>query len=319
LTLTFTVDATAPLATVVAPFPSNPSADRTPTLNFSSNEARSTFECQLIPSNTAWAPCLSGITYDAQQDGNYTFNVRATDAAGNVSPLLTASSRSWHLGAADTVRPSVSARTPAVNAMSVSQTANVAATFSESVLGVSTNTFTLAKASTPTVVVPATVTRNGYTNQWVLNPTASLSPDTKYVAKLVGSTTGIRDFSNNPLVSGTATPVTWNFTTGPAPTVTTKSPALNATAVSRTANVTATFSENVAGVSGTTFTLKSSTGTTVSAAVTYNATTRVAVLNPGATLAARTKYTATLSGGSTKIRDGALNPLTSISWSFTTA
>jgi hypothetical protein len=109
---------------------------------------------------------------------------------------------------------------------------------------------------------------------------------------------------------------TWTFTTGPAPTVTARSAAPNATAVSRTANVTATFSEAVTGTSATTFTLRNATtNAAITAVVSYNATTRVATLNPGATLAANTRFTAALTTG---IRDAGGNPTPATSWSFTT-
>lgn len=86
-TLTFTVDTTAPAVSVTAPFPSSPSLDNTPTLSFS-GEAQARFECQLQPSNPTWdATCASPKTWDAQANGAYVFYVRATDAAGNISPL----------------------------------------------------------------------------------------------------------------------------------------------------------------------------------------------------------------------------------------
>ena len=79
------------------------------------------------------------------------------------------------------------------------------------------------------------------------------------------------------------------FTTGLAPTVTGRTPASGATGVSRTANITATFSENVPGISTTTVKLATTTGT----AVTYNATSRVVTLDPSTTLLVNTKYRGT--------------------------
>ncbi|HET7168477.1 MAG TPA: Ig-like domain-containing protein, partial [Candidatus Limnocylindrales bacterium] len=89
-----------------------------------------------------------------------------------------------------------------------------------------------------------------------------------------------------------------------------------ATDVATGANVTATFSEDVTGVSGTTFTLEGPGATPVAATVSYNAGTRLATLDPSAALAAGTTYTAQLTSG---ITDLATNPLAPVSWSFTTA
>jgi hypothetical protein len=123
--------------------------------------------------------------------------------------------------------------------------------------------------------------------------------------------------ASNYWVDVVFTPSTTSPTPSPSstpPTVTARTPSANATGVGRTANVTATFSEAVTGVSSTTFTLKQGT-TTIAAAVTYNATTRVATLNPNPTLAANTTYTVTLTNG---IRNSAGNALTPVTWSFTT-
>lgn len=104
----------------------------------------------------------------------------------------------------------------------------------------------------------------------------------------------------------------------PAPTVTATSPGANATAVPAAANVSATFSTAVHGVGSGTFVLKSAAGVVVPAAVTYNATTKTATLDPAANLAVDAKYTATLVGGATAIRDAAGTPLVTASWTFTT-
>jgi hypothetical protein len=103
----------------------------------------------------------------------------------------------------------------------------------------------------------------------------------------------------------------------PAPTVRSKSPGASATRVTRGANVSATFSESVTGVSRTTFTVKSATAS-ATAPVVSASLTRTGnrwTLNPTRDLAANTKYTVTLTGG---IRDSAGQALASTSWSFTT-
>lgn len=101
----------------------------------------------------------------------------------------------------------------------------------------------------------------------------------------------------------------------PVPVTVTVSPASGAYSVSTLANVVATFNLNVTGVDGTSFSLaNAATGASVPAVVTYNGTTKVAVLNPSVTLASDTVYRATLSNA---IRSGSeyLPPTT---WTFTT-
>lgn len=126
------------------------------------------------------------------------------------------------------------------------------------------------------------------------------------------------------------TTTSWSFTTagtapaeptapGGAPTVTAMTPAAGATGISTTSNVTATFSEAVTGVATATFTLRAGSSAPVGAAVDYDATTRVATLDPTAPLAAGTTYTATLTGGTTAIRDTGGTALATTTWTFTTA
>jgi Bacterial Ig-like domain/Abnormal spindle-like microcephaly-assoc'd, ASPM-SPD-2-Hydin len=241
--------------------------------------------------------------------GTYSYTVKAVDAAGNVGNASTPVSLTV---ATATGGPTVSARTPAVSATAVPIANNVTATFSKAVTGVSGSTFTLKNAATG-AAVGAVVSRNGTTNQWILNPNASLAKDTRYTVTLSGGTTGIRDAANNPLANAT-----WTFLTGPRPTISARTPTAAATGVSRTANVTATFSEAVAGVSGSTFQLKNPAGTVITAVVSHNGTTNQWILNPSPTLAANTKFTVTLTGGAANIHDTAGNALTTASWSFTT-
>ncbi len=93
----FTVDTATPDTTVDSG-PSGPTSDATPTFAFSADEAGSTFECRI--DGGAWASCSSAHTTASLADGAHTFEVRATDEAGNVDP--TPASRSFTV---DTAAP----------------------------------------------------------------------------------------------------------------------------------------------------------------------------------------------------------------------
>lgn len=231
------------------------------------------------------------------------------DAAGNP---LTPTFWTFTTGAAptDVTPPTVSSRTPAKNATSVPTSTNITVTFSEPVeVGVEAVTVTDAtgaQLSFSWSFVPSL-------RLMTLDTAGLLSPDTKYTVTVVGGNSGVEDEVGNLLAT-----TSWSFTTGPAPTVTVSSPSSGATAVSRTTVITATFSEPVLGVSGTTVTLKNPAGKKITAAVGYNATTGVVTLTPASRLASRTKYTVTLTGGVSAIRDLVGNPLKTVKWSFTT-
>ena len=239
------------------------------------------------------------------------------DAANNALAIT-----SWTFttaAAADRTAPTVTARTPATNATGAAIGGAVTATFSEPVQGAGPTTFRLRRTGTSTDVA-ATVALDATAQTVTLKPNTVLAANTQYTATLTGGTTGIKDMANNPLTN-----VSWTFITGAAPdttapTVTSRSPSNNATGASRTRDITATFSEGVTGVGGTTVTLKNaSTGAVIAAGVSYSASTRVVTLNPSSTLAANTRFTVTLTGGTGAIKDAAGNPLTTVSWTFTTS
>ena len=194
----------------------------------------------------------------------------------------------------------------------MSQTANLTATFSEAVTGVSGTTFQLRLGTTPgATLIPAVVSYNALTRVATLNPSVTLTADRVYTATL----SGIRDLAGNTMATST-----WTFTTGPAPTITATTPVAGATGVLRNSNVTATFSEAITGftVAGTVRIDRVSTGVQVASAITFNTTTRVLTINPGASLLANTQYRVTITGGTTGVRDLAGNPLTTRTWTFTT-
>ena len=107
-----------------------------------------------------------------------------------------------------------------------------------------------------------------------------------------------------------------------APTVTVISPTASATGIAASTNVTATFSEamNATTVSATTvFLTAQGSASPIAATVLYDAATRTVTLDPTATLAANTVYTATIKGGSSGVKDAAGNPLAVDQvWTFTT-
>lgn len=106
------------------------------------------------------------------------------------------------------------------------------------------------------------------------------------------------------------------------PTVTSITPTPGATDVGLASNMTATFSEELAAssVTSSTFQLRNPSNTLIPASVTYQASSHVATLDPAASLAESTLYTARLEGGTSGITDLEGTALaTDYSWSFTTA
>ncbi|WP_414542656.1 DUF4082 domain-containing protein [Nostoc sp. CCY0012] len=106
------------------------------------------------------------------------------------------------------------------------------------------------------------------------------------------------------------------------PTVISTTPSSNATGIAINTTVKAAFSEamNSAAISSSTFQLRNPSNTVVAATVTYDAATKTATLTPSAVLTANTTYTATVTGGSSGVKDVAGNALAQDQiWSFTTS
>ncbi|MDR3691593.1 MAG: Ig-like domain-containing protein [Fimbriimonas sp.] len=236
-----------------------------------------------------------------------TITTGVKDAAGT----FLASNYTWTFttGATDTA-PTVLSTIPQSSAAGVSINAKVTATFSEAMNAATINTGNFTLAANGGAPVPATVT---YSNgAAVLDPTALLLGSTVYTAVL---TNGVKDVAGTPMAGN----YSWTFTTGSsdiAPTVVSTNPAANATGVSSSTAVSATFSEamNAASINGTTYSLAGPSNESVSATVTFANNT--ASLTPNAPLAVGTKYTATVSIGA---KDSAGTSMANaFSWSFTT-
>ena len=208
--------------------------------------------------------------------------------------------------AADTTPPTVSSVTPANTSVGFAVNSAITATFSEALTAstVNTTTFTIAG-------VPGTVSYSGTTATFT--PTAPLAYATLYTATI---TTGVKDLAGNAMV----TSYQWAFTTGAAPdttppTVSSTSPANNATGVGTTSAITVTFSEPITTttINPTTITLAAS-GVAVAGTVSYSGTT--ATFIPTASLASGAPCTATITTG---VKDLAGNAMVAnYTWTFTT-
>jgi hypothetical protein len=79
----WTIDSIPPDTTIYSG-PTNPSESISATFLFGCNEASCTFKCNL--DSAGWSACTSPVSYSSLSVGSHTFNVQATDAAGNVDP-----------------------------------------------------------------------------------------------------------------------------------------------------------------------------------------------------------------------------------------
>jgi Ca2+-binding RTX toxin-like protein len=109
-------DDTTPPETTIDSGPSGTLSSSSASFTFSSDEASSTFECKLDAGT--FASCTSPQAYDGLSNGSHTFEVRATDAAGNSD--ATPASRTWTV---DTTPPAPSCTiTGTANAETISGT-----------------------------------------------------------------------------------------------------------------------------------------------------------------------------------------------------
>ena len=94
------IDTTAPETTIDSA-PDDPTTSTSGTFAFSATESGSTFDCSL--DGATFERCATGVEYTDLAEGNHTFEVRATDPAGNTDP--TPATHTWTIQAADTTPP----------------------------------------------------------------------------------------------------------------------------------------------------------------------------------------------------------------------
>ena len=118
VTRDYTLDTIAPVAPSITSSPVTPGTSANPSWSFTAELGAST-DCRVMRGATVvsnWAPCASPATFDisAQADGLFTFDVRATDAAGNTGP---AASSSYAMDRSVPIPPTITSSpvTPATN------------------------------------------------------------------------------------------------------------------------------------------------------------------------------------------------------------
>ena len=118
---TVVVDTSAP-NTVLTTGPLGATSSASASFTFAADDPSATFDCRL--DGGVWAPCSSPWSYAGLTEGIHTFDVRATDAAGNTDP--TPATRTWTV---DTTPPATPAITsPADGATSASAALTVSGT-----------------------------------------------------------------------------------------------------------------------------------------------------------------------------------------------
>src|SRR5439155_20538584 len=97
---TWTVDTTAPDTSITAN-PSDPSNATDASFSFTSSESGSSFQCRL--DGGSWGACTAPKSYAGLAEGSHTFDVKATDTAGNTD--ASPASFTWTV---DTTAPNTS-------------------------------------------------------------------------------------------------------------------------------------------------------------------------------------------------------------------
>jgi hypothetical protein len=216
-------------------------------------------------------------TDDLDKDGTLDYETATShqvtiEADNGVDPPISRTFTIYVTDVDDTA-PTILNFSPADGATGVSRTGNLVATFDEPI-AFGTGNITIKKTSDDTTVEAFDVatevgTGNGQVSisgaVLTINPTSTLTENLGLY--VVIDATAIDDLAGNSF-AGIAAKTTWNFTTidDVAPTVSSYSPADNATDVAINATLTATFNETVTlGASGVITLKKTSDNSTIEA------------------------------------------------------
>jgi Big-like domain-containing protein len=247
---------------------------------------------------------------------NTMYTVNLASWVTDVTGMQIGTPQQWTFTTVDNTPPTALITSPPRGNNDIQPNAVVIVRFSEAMDPATINNATLILRNTT-----AGANVDGTIIMSELNSVATLTPSAPLVAGSAYTTTvtvGAKDVAGNALRNEE----TSNFFTTSTPDtirpeVSTTTPADETTGVATNGVVRARFSENVSGVSSSSFILKkTATGELVTGTVTYDGSFTEGTFTPSGVLAPNTSYTATLT---TAIQDFAGNLLVPKTFTFTTA
>lgn len=234
-----------------------------------------------IISNGSW----NDLPVTGHSIGGYVIEYTPSASSGSLATLNISSATA----------PTISNLSPADDSTTVTLDANLVITFSEAIAYDSGN-ITIYKSSDDTVFESINVTSGAVTvsgSQVTINPTGTFAEGTSYYVFI--DATAFQSNDDSAYFAGINSPATYNFTTLSAPTLSSSSPADNATDVSINTNIVLNFSDNVDAETGNIEIRKTSDNSLVeaiavgSARVTGSGTSTITI-DPTASLDVATEY-----------------------------
>jgi hypothetical protein len=254
------------------------------------------------------------LTPTSALDPSRQYTATLTTAVKGGDGTALSATKSWSFTTAEAL--TITTKVPAALATGVSPGAIARAVFSRAVdpTTLTSSTFTLTPSGGS--AISASVTYDATTSTASLTPSAALTLNKVYTAKVAATVKGADG-------SALGADVTWTFTTATsaptAPTVVATSPVASATAVATDSAVTATFDRamDATSITASSFVLKNPSGVALAATVSYDAPSQTARLVPTAALPSGTVLTATLT---TAVRSSVGTPMAATkTWTFTSA
>ncbi len=168
---TWTIDTTAPVASIGPTVPPANTSSANATFDLGSNEAGSTFECRL--DGAPFGSCTTPASYTGLGDGTHTFDLRATDPAGNVD--TSPASYTWKI---DSVGPTTPTLVAPADGLVTNALPQLRATFDDATAGGDTGTveFQLCSSSAPAGTACAPVVQSVSSISVASGATVSATP-----------------------------------------------------------------------------------------------------------------------------------------------